>query len=108
MLRRLGAVPRARYEDTPTRMAGSWIYILASGDFWCRVTIIESYLMVFVDQSSFFSKLLGRSPGRLPRYLGHAWAAELASDERFHDVAWFLDSEVLSPGVEGAKEPVGP
>ena len=70
--------------------------------FWCQVTLIEGWVMVFEDKT-FMGSILGYH--RLYLDVLKRLARELESDPRFHDVQWFGSDEMLA-GRVGTKEPV--
>lgn len=71
---------------------------------WCQVTLIDTYVMVF-EQNSWIADLLGRYH---PVYLEvlTRLAATLANDARFDNVRWYTSEEVHTASP-GASQPVG-
>jgi hypothetical protein len=101
ILTRLGYVvdpPRYAEED-------GWELDIQVGKLrlWCRISLIESYVMT-LEEHSFLREILGRYN---PRYLDALtkFAEELGRDSRFHDVLWFHNTEVLTD-VKGSKTPL--
>jgi hypothetical protein len=101
ILTRLGcAVDPPRYVDED-----GWELDIKFGKrrLWCRVTLIDSYVVTFEDKSV-MGGLLGRHD-RLYVDVLTQLAKELRRDPRFHDVLWFHRDEVLTT-VAGSEEPV--
>lgn len=72
--------------------------------FWCQVTLIEEWLMVFEDTSFVRKHILAHHPLYLD--LLTRLSQELEHDTRFHDVSWFRSDEVMI-GRVGSKTPFG-
>jgi hypothetical protein len=70
---------------------------------WCQVTLIDTYVMVF-EQNSWIADLFGRYHEVYLDVLTRL-AAALADDARFYDVRWHTSDELHTAAL-GASQPV--
>ncbi len=95
ILERLGCTvsePIHAYEN------GWELDISADGrNLWCKVTLINRYLICLKDNVSFESKKRGPNPTYVDML--RKFDDALQADPRFHDVTWFADDEVDPDGT---------